>query len=118
METQKSKIYTDQRLNERINKHVGNDDVLKQTFIDLQKKCLDVYLLKNERYGNSFDKSLEEDGLLVSKIRLNDKMLRFSQLIKNPNLDSLDESIEDTLMDMANYALMTVSYIQRRKENR
>ena len=57
----------------------------------------------------AFTKSLEEDGLLVAKIRLGDKYKRFSALIKQENLVK-DESIEDTLLDMASYAIMTVMF--------
>lgn len=69
-----------------------------------------IYVRKNADYGNSFDKSLDEDGLLVSKIRLGDKYLRFCQLIKQES-QVKDESIRDTLIDMANYAIMTVMWM-------
>lgn len=38
---------------------------------------------KNQAYGDSFTKSIDEDGLLVLKIRLGDKFNRISELIKN-----------------------------------
>lgn len=69
-----------------------------------------IFARKNKDYGNSFDKSLDEDGLLVSKIRLGDKYNRFGQLIKHEALVK-DESIRDTLIDMANYAIMTVMWL-------
>ena len=39
-----------------------------------------------------------------------DKMERFTELVKDPSLDNkdTDESIIDTLLDLANYAIMAV----------
>ena len=82
-------------------KHTQITDQLRET-----------YLKKNQDYGDSFNESLNEDGLLVAKIRLMDKMRRFSSLIKSGDILVKDESIEDTLMDMANYAIMTVMWMR------
>lgn len=79
-------------------------------FKNVTDEMAELCVRKNIDYGNSFDKSLDEDGLLVSKIRLNDKLLRFSTLIKNGALVK-DESIRDTLIDLANYAVMTIMWM-------
>src|SRR5699024_10866424 len=42
-------------------------------FNSVTKNMVALYSRKNRDYGNSFDKSLDEDGLLVAKIRLGDK---------------------------------------------
>ena len=68
-----------------------------------------MYKDKNEDYGDSFDKSLDKFGLLSSLIRLTDKMNRFEQLIDGESKVT-SESIDDTLLDMANYAIMTVMW--------
>lgn len=83
---------------------------------DIVENMNKVYKSKNEDYGDSFDKSLDKFGLLSSLIRLTDKMNRFEQLIDNESKVN-DESIEDTLLDMANYAIMTVMW-RRMNENR
>lgn len=77
----------------------------------LSERLVGMYSRKNRDYGDSFDKSLDEDGLLVAKIRLSDKLNRFSQLIKQEGV-VLDESKIDTLLDLANYAIMTVRWIE------
>lgn len=69
-----------------------------------------LYSQKNTDYGDAFTESLDEDGLLVSKIRLKDKLKRFAQLIENDALVN-DESMRDTLIDMANYAVMTMMWL-------
>lgn len=81
-------------------------------FKEIAAKMASLYEEKNKNYGNSFDKSLNEDGLLVSKIRLNDKLNRFSSLIKKGSEGTSDESILDTLIDLANYAIMTFMWIE------
>ena len=74
-----------------------------------------LYEEKNRNYGNSFDKSLDEDGLLVSKIRLGDKFNRFSSLLKQQSNGTSDESIKDTLIDLANYAIMSIMWMENQK---
>ena len=80
-----------------------------QEFKNITQEMLEIYSRKNVDYDDAFTKSLGEDGLLVAKIRLGDKYKRFSALIKQENLVK-DESIEDTLLDMASYAIMTVMF--------
>lgn len=71
-----------------------------------------IYERKNNDYGDSFSKSYAEYGDVMSAIRLEDKLNRYKSLIKTNNQMVKDESIEDTLLDLANYAIMTV--IERR----
>ena len=68
----------------------------------------DLYKKKNQDYGDSFEKSYKEYGLTMSLIRLEDKLNRLKSLNKNGNAQVKDESIQDTLMDLANYAIMTL----------
>ena len=68
----------------------------------------DLYKAKNEDYGDSFGKSYKEYGLTMSCIRLEDKLNRLKSLNKNGNAQVKDESIQDTLMDLANYSIMTL----------
>lgn len=86
----------------------------EELFQQITKELFETYKRKNHDYGDSFNKSLDEDGLLVSKIRLGDKFLRFSTLIKR-EAQVADESLEDTLLDMANYAIMTAMWLRNRK---
>ena len=68
----------------------------------------DLYKKKNQDYGDSFGKSYKEYGLTMSCIRLEDKLNRLKSLNKNGNAQVKDESIQDTLMDLANYTIMTL----------
>lgn len=86
-----------------------------EKFKKLTAKMADLYEEKNRNYGNSFDKSLDEDGLLVSKIRLGDKYNRFVSLLKQQSNGTSDESIKDTLIDLANYAIMSIMWMENQK---
>lgn len=68
----------------------------------------DLYAQKNADYGDSFHTSFEEEGMAMVRIRLGDKFNRFKTLSRGPEQKVKDESIRDTLMDLANYALMAV----------
>ena len=67
----------------------------------------ELYERKNADYGDSFGKSYEEFGPVMSAIRLSDKLNRFKALIKGRQRVN-DESVRDTLIDLANYAIMTI----------
>lgn len=89
-----------------------------QRHLDLCKKLNDIYAKKNEDYGDSFHMTYVEEGMAMSRIRLGDKLNRFKKLSKNEsNIKVKEESIRDTLIDLANYALMTVLEMDGEKEN-
>ena len=67
-----------------------------------------LYARKNADYGDAFHLTFVEEGLAMSRIRLSDKLNRFKTLSRGAGQNVADESIRDTLMDLANYALMTV----------
>lgn len=71
-----------------------------------------LYERKNHDYGDSFGKSFVEYGMAMPCIRLEDKLNRLKALTRNGNQQVSDESIDDTLMDLANYAIMTL--VERR----
>ena len=72
------------------------------------KELNNLYKSKNKDYGDSFSKSFTEYGLTMPCIRLEDKLNRLKALNKNKEQKVKDESIKDTLMDLANYAIMTL----------
>lgn len=70
-----------------------------------------LYEAKNADYGDSFHLSYLEEGLAMARIRLSDKLNRFKNLTKKECQNVTDESIRDTLIDLANYAIMTIMEI-------
>lgn len=80
-----------------------------EIFKELTEKAADTYRRKNADYGDSFVKVRNKfpDSVLV---RLNDKLNRLEVLMgKKKKAEVKDESIEDTLLDLANYALMELT---------
>lgn len=67
-----------------------------------------LYKRKNADYGDSFHKTFIEEGMAMPRIRLTDKLERFKKLTKSGEQNVNDESIRDTLIDLANYAIMTI----------
>ncbi len=77
----------------------------------------DIYKEKNADYGNSFHETFMEEGLAMARIRLTDKLNRFKNLTKDNEQHVEDESVLDTLYDMANYAIMTIMELTAWMEN-
>lgn len=75
---------------------------------EICKKLNALYAQKNHDYGDSFAKSFKEYGMTMPCIRLEDKLNRLKALTRNGDQQVSDESIDDTLMDLANYAIMTL----------
>lgn len=81
---------------------------------EISQEQLYTYRKKNADYGNAFEKSMDEDGLLVAKIRIGDKIRRINSLIKNNGEGQVkDEKLEDTYLDLANYCVMTILWIRK-----
>lgn len=79
--------------------------ITKENMQNAHDELLQTFVDKNADYGNSFESSLEEYGLIAALIRMEDKMGRLRTLIKS-EAKVKDESISDTLRDLSNYALM------------
>lgn len=86
--------------------------MMNNKFLEYTNYLANVLQQKNLAYGDSFSKSLDEDGLLVLKIRLGDKFNRISSLIKRDELKENDESLEDTLLDLAGYSILGLKYLK------
>lgn len=92
------------------------------TNVELHSKlCEDLhalYVRKNNDYGDSFHTTFLEEGMVMPRLILSDKLYLFKNLSRkygNKIFEQqvINESLEDTLMDMANYALMTILEIRR-----
>lgn len=75
---------------------------------EICKEINELYAKKNHDYGDSFHQTFVEEGMAMARIRLGDKFNRFKTLSRNGEQQVNDESIRDTLIDLANYAIMTV----------
>jgi hypothetical protein len=84
-----------------------------EQFMSITHNMAKTYAAKNHDYGNSFEQSLDKFGLVASVVRLGDKMNRIESLTKK-EAQVKDESIKDTLLDMANYAIITVMWMDKK----
>lgn len=92
-------------------------------------QCLEISKKKNSDYtgdnDNPFDNFTSVEALLSDpKItqygfitRMMDKMKRVSSFVDNGELLVKDESVEDTLNDLANYCCLFAGYIKSIKVN-
>lgn len=72
------------------------------------QKLNQVYKAKNHDYGDSFGDTYKKLGIISAVTRLSDKINRLMSLAVSHDAQVKDEKIEDTLLDMANYAIMTL----------
>lgn len=90
----------------------------KSTNVEIHKSITlelnELYERKNKDYGDSFHISFIEEGMAMARIRLGDKLNRFKTLTKSNSQKVKDESIRDTLIDLANYAIMTIMEMDRK----
>ncbi len=88
--------------------------------IQLHKELIDylhnLYITKNNDYGNSVHDTYEKYGLTSFLVRLEDKLNRAHSLhLKKEQLVN-DEKLEDTLLDLANYAILAVIELKNERE--
>lgn len=84
----------------------------KHLYGEIVKELHNIYERKNHDYGNSFSILYQKFGLKSVIIRLYDKLLRLETLCEKES-EVKDESIEDTLKDMANYAIMALIELKK-----
>ena len=49
-------------------------------------------------------------------VRMSDKFIRICNLIKNPKNEQVNESLKDTLIDLANYCLIAICLLEEEKD--
>ena len=97
----------------RIEAELCTDEVIQ--FANEAKQCVELYSRKNHDYGNSFDKGMDNIGIAYGVGRIYDKMNRLVTLTKK-EAQVKDESIDDTLRDLACYSMMMLAYRKRQIE--
>jgi len=100
---------------------VSNGD---PTYLQLLEEMKSLHIRKNAGYsGESSDRwanfrlaeSFGVSTFLGVMVRMSDKWIRITNLVKNPSLDKVGEAIEDTLMDLASYALIAICILKETK---
>ena len=76
-----------------------------------------TFCRKNHDYGNSFEESLDQFGIVASIVRMSDKMKRLESLTDESKTQQVgSESLLDTLEDLSNYAAMTACWLRGIRE--
>ena len=86
-----------------------------EDFAHIVTEMTELYAKKNHDYGNSFDEGCDKIGSGYATGRIYDKINRIINLTNNEKEAQVNESIEDTLLDLANYSVMYLSYLKRKK---
>lgn len=95
------------------------DEKIKETHKEICDGIHELYLQKNAAYGDSFHKLYDDLGIISAVTQITHKYNRLKNLAvdKNNDIATNDESMIDTLLDMANYCILTVMEIEREIEN-
>lgn len=103
----------DRTLTDCVHESLVDENVL--SFRAIQDKLVNIYAKKNHDYGDSFNEGCNELGVGYAFSRIFDKTKRFQTLAKGIMNNSLsievqDETMEDTIMDLANYCVMYLAW--------
>lgn len=98
---------------EPLNFEIDCSNIEIETFKSITDEMSELYAKKNADYGNSFDKGMETIGMAYGVGRMYDKMNRIINLTKGHEAKVKDEKLEDTVLDLANYSVMLLSYLKR-----
>ena len=82
---------------------------------EICERMTKLYDAKNHDYGDSFVKLRAEYPESIC-YRLTDKLNRLKTLYKTNNHHVKDESVEDTLIDIANYCVMELIELKEANE--
>ena len=92
-----------------------NENTDEQLYGSFLNKLFATYKAKNKDYGSAFSEMFDELGIDYAYGKLREKMNRIKVLRKQPNMVE-NESLEDTLLDTAGYAILTLVELKKRKQ--
>ena len=81
----------------------------------LLRQIHDTYIKKNHDYGDSFSRSYKKYGLVAAMVRMEDKWNRLDNMASGAEQKVADETIRDTLLDLAGYCIMTTMELDKQK---
>lgn len=94
-------------------------------YLELLDIMKDVHIRKNAGYAGvdnpdpwanfRMSEAFGVDPFIGCLVRMSDKYIRVSNLVKSPANEMVGESIKDTLIDLAAYALIAVCLLEERE---
>lgn len=102
-------------------KKKGGEDMEKENeslirHHEITNELWKTYKDKNSDYGDAFGESLDKFGLVAGVVRIGDKFNRLATLYNKEGEKKVDESLRDTLLDMANYCIMSAMWLDKKKD--
>ena len=101
--------YSNERVNETT--ETGGTPLKKyERHSEITKQLNEIYIAKNTDYGDAFGDTFKKLGIISAVTRIVDKTNRLMSLSAKTEAERnvKDETIKDTLVDLANYAIMTL----------
>lgn len=108
--------YSNESVNESI--ETGGTPMKKyERHSEITKQLNEIYIAKNTDYGDAFGDTFKKLGIISAVTRIADKTNRLMSLSAKTEAERnvKDETIKDTLMDLANYAIMTLIEMEESK---
>ena len=84
-------------------------------FDELTKQMSSTFAAKRKDYGQTTSETYDKFGPVSMLVRMHDKMGRLDNLLGKSMKNNVGEKVEDTLLDLANYALITILEIRKRE---
>lgn len=91
-------------------------------YLELLEEMKDLHIRKNAGYSGKDNpdawanfRMAEAFGVSPFKgclVRMSDKYIRVTNLVKNPANDMVNENVKDTLFDLAAYALIAICLLE------
>ncbi len=92
-------------IQENINKHK-----------EICESMHELYIKKNNDYGNSVSETYKKFGIDSFLVRMYDKINRIYTLTRKETEQRIkEETIEDTLLDLANYSILAILELNNNK---
>lgn len=84
-------------------------------FRNITDGMYDTFKAKNHDYGNSFSELFKECGMTYAYGHLSEKLKRVKSLMSD-EAKVKGESMKDSLLDLANYAILTIMELDKKKK--
>lgn len=85
-------------------------------FKNITEQMLKTFIQKRNDYGQTTEETFKRFGPISLYVRMFDKMSRLENLFTNKRcIQVKDETVEDTLLDLANYCIITIIEMTKQK---
>ena len=110
---ERGEILNKENIETKIHECSSTEDA--KTFKSITDKMCDIYKQKNSDYGNSFSNLFKECGMTYAYGHMAEKLKRVKSLMKD-EAKVKGESMRDSLLDLANYAILTIMELDKTRK--